>query len=281
MKVTEERPFQILDETALRKIRESYLIVGWAEDAGDLGVSVVDHLRRKLGAVEFAQIHLPRFFPLGGVSVEDDIVQFPEATFYVCPEKDLVLFKGNSPRSEWHLFLKTILQVGQEFCHMKEVYTIGGIISLSAHTAPRQLLTVANNPETRALLQEYDLASDMSYETPPNQRPTLNSYLLWVARNSQVPAISLWVPTPFYLVSARDPQACKKVIEFFNLRFDLGIDLGELDEEIQGQNEQISRVMERVPEIEHYIWKLGRNLALTEDESQKLVKEVEEELGPS
>ncbi len=281
MKLTEKSLFEILDDAPLRQLDQTSMIVGWAEDAGHLGSNVIDYLCRKLPATRFAQVNLAPFFPLTGVAVEDDIVQFPETAFYICPEKKLVLFKAGSPRTEWHNFLDTIVDVGKDFCHIRDIYTIGGIVSLSAHTAPRDLLAVASSPQTRLLLEEYDIASDMTYETPPTQRPTLNSYLLWVARNRQIPAVSLWVPTPFYLTSWIDPQAWKKIIEFFISRFDLEIDLHDIDVEIDEQNQKINRLISRVPEIEHYIWKLGRNLALTEDESQRLVKEIEEEMGRS
>lgn len=280
MKSIEKDPLKIFDESAIQGLREASLVVGWTEDAGRLGARVIDYLGKKLGALEFAQIDLPEFFPLSGVVVEDDIVQFPETRFYVCPEKGLLFFKGHSPRTEWYRFLNAILDIG-ELCHIRELYTMGGMVSLSTHTASRDLLAVANSPETKAILQEYNIASDMSYETPPNQRPTLSSYLLWVAKKRNVPGISLWVPTPFYLVSVEDPQAWKKAAEFFNSRFSLGIDLADLDEAISKQNQRIGELTTRTPEIEHYIWKLERNLALTEEENQKLVREMEEHLKGS
>ncbi|MBI4332016.1 MAG: PAC2 family protein [Chloroflexi bacterium] len=278
MRLAEKHLLEINNEAALRGVQEAALIAGWNEDAGGLGLRVIDYLGGKLGAVECARIELPEFFPLSGVAVENDVIQFPETRFSVSPEKGLIFFKGHSPRTEWYRFLNTVLEIG-EYCRIKELYTIGGMVSMSAHTAQRDLLAVANSPEMKAVLAGYNLASDVSYETPPHQRPTLSSYLLWVAQRRNVPGISLWAPTPFYLVSLEDPQAWKRMVEFFNDRFALGLDLADLDEAIIRQNENIARVISAVPEIDHYIWKLERNLALTEEENQKLVKEMEERLG--
>ncbi len=115
-------------------------------------------------------------FSIGGVSIEDDIAQFPESKFYCCQEKNLVIFKSNPTRSEWYKFLNLVLDVAEHFCHAKELYTIGGMVSLGAHTAPRELLAIANSSEMKKVLSQYNLASDMDYETPPGQRPTLKLF---------------------------------------------------------------------------------------------------------
>ena len=55
------------------------LVVGWSQDIGKLGPKVIDFLNKKLGAQGFCEIELSDFFPLGGVAIEDNIVQFPES----------------------------------------------------------------------------------------------------------------------------------------------------------------------------------------------------------
>ena len=260
-------------------LQDSSLVVGWTEDAGKLGPKVVDYLNNKLGTQEFGEIEPTDFFPLGGVSVEDNVAQFPESKFYCCQEKNLVIFKSNSPRSEWYEFMELVLDMAENYCHTKELYTVGGMVSLSAHTAPRELLATANSPEMKKALAEYDLAGDMNYQTPPGQRPTLSSFLLWVARRRGIAGASLWVPTPFYLVAIEDPQAWRKPIEFFNQRFGLGINIGDLDEESRRQNEKIAQLRIRFPEIDNYIQRLESNISLTEEEKESLVKEIEDLLG--
>ncbi|MCK4242585.1 MAG: PAC2 family protein, partial [Dehalococcoidia bacterium] len=246
------------------------------EDAGKLGTRVIDYLNKKLGGEEFGGIEPADFFPLGGVSIEDDVAQFPESKFYCCQEKNLVIFKSNSPRSEWYKFLNSVLDVAEHYCHTKELYTIGGMVSLSAYTAPRQLLAITNSPEMKTALSPYDLARDMDYETPPGQRPTLSAYLLWAARRRNIPGTSLWVPIPSYLVSTEDPKACRKAVQFFDNRFGLGIDFRDLDEEVARQNEKIAELRNRFPELDDYFHRLESNLSLTEEEHGKLIKEIEE-----
>jgi len=271
--LSKKHPFEIYRKP---EFQSSSLVVGWSEDAGKLGTKVIDYLNKKLGGEEFGEIEPTDFFPLGGVSIEDDVAQFPESKFYCCQEKNLVIFKSNSPRSEWYKFLNSVLDVAEHYCHTKELYTIGGMVSLSAHTAPRQLLAITNSPEMKTALSQYDLARDMDYETPPGQRPTLSAYLLWAAKRRNIPGASLWVPIPFYLVSTEDPKAWRKAVQFFDNRFGLGIDFRDLDEEVARQNEKIAELRNRFPELDDYFHRLESNLSLTEEEHGKLIKEIEE-----
>ncbi len=58
-------------------------------------------------------------------------------------------------------------------------------------------------------------------------------------------------------------------------RFDLGIDLSDLDEEIKRQNQLIAEVRNGFPDIDEFIRRLESNLRLSEEENQKLVQEIE------
>lgn len=261
-----------------RELQDSSLIVGWNEDVANLGTRVIDYLNKKLGTEEFGEIEPVDFFPLGGVPVENDIVQFPESKFYSSHEKNLVIFKSNAPRAEWYKFLNSVLDVAEHYCHVKELYAIGGMVSLSAHTAPRELLPVSNLPTMKKALGQYDLGGDMDYETPPGQRPTLSSFLLWVARNRGIPAVSLWLPMPFYLVATEDAAACRKVVDFFDKRLSLGIDLKDLDEAVARQNEKLAEIRFSFPDVDGRIKNLESNIGLSPEDSEKLASEIEEYL---
>lgn len=257
------------------KLQSPSLVVGWSVDAGKLGTKVTNYLNRKLGGQTFGEIEPVEFFPLGGVAIEDDLVQFPESKFYSCPGKDLVVFISNQPHFEWYKFLSLVLDAAQHYCQVKEIYIIGAMVSLGAHTAPRELLGIFNSPEMKESLSDYNLAGGLDFETPPGQRPALNSFLLWVAKRRNIPGVSLWVPIPFYLVAADDPMAERRVLEFLNQRLDLGIDLSDLDEEIRRQNEIIAEVRNSFPDIDESIRRLESKVRLSEEESQRLVRETE------
>ena len=261
------------------KLSNCHLLVCWNEDAGRLGASVTDYINEKLKSQLFCEIEPEGFFRLGGILVEDNIAQFPESRFYCCPEKNLIIFKSNAPRSEWYKFLNMVLDIVGDVCQIKELYTVGGIATLVAHTTPRKLLAMANLPDMKTVLSQYDLAVDINYETPPGQRPTLSSYLLWIAKRRNTMGAALWVPVPFYLVSTGDPRACKKAVEFLNSKFKLDINLSAFDEKIHRQNEKIARLANQFLELDSFLRKLESNIGLTEEENGRLMQLMEEHLG--
>ena len=80
---------------------------------------------------------------------------------------------------------------------------------------------------------------------------------------------------PFYLAAVDDSEAQKMVLEFLDKRFGLGIDFSDINEDVAKQNEKIAQLRTRSPEVDNYVQKLESNLTLTEEESEKLVEEVE------
>jgi proteasome assembly chaperone (PAC2) family protein len=266
-------PVKIYKELDLRR---SSLVLGWSEDIGNLGLKATGYLNQKLEGQEFAEIEPEDFFPLGGIAVKGNLAQFPESKFYACHKHELVVFQSDSPTVEWYKFLNSVLDIAEQHCRVKELYIIGAMVSFGAHTTPRELIAVVNSAEMKEVLSQYGLARDMDYQTPPGERPTLNSFLLWIAKGRNIPGVSLWVPIPFYLAAVEDVQAQKKVLSFLNERLDLKIDFGDLDHELQEQNERLARVRSRFHQIDDYINRLESNLMLSEEENEELIKKIED-----
>jgi len=267
------QPFTVFKEP---RLQSSSLVVGWSQDAGKLGPRVIDYLNKKLGAEPFAEIALENFYQLGGVGVEDDIANFPQSIFYSCDDKNLVLFKSTPPNFDWYRFLSAVLDVAQNYCHVKEVFVIGGMVSPGAHTTPRIVMPIVNSNQMKESLNEFGVGVDMDYETPPGQRPTLSSYLLWAAKGRNIDGASLWVPVPFYLISVEDPRACKRAVEFLDNKLGLGIDYRDLNDDIAEQNKKLAELTSQSPMFGSYIEKLETNLTLSSEEGEKLAKEVED-----
>jgi proteasome assembly chaperone (PAC2) family protein len=271
--LSQEYPFKIHKKPNLQS---SSLVLGWSEDMGNLGRKATGYLNRKLKGQAFAEIEPEDFFSLGGVAIEGNLARFPESKFYACQEHELVVFQSGSPGAEWYKFLNSVLDVAEHHCQVKELYTIGAMVSFSAHTTPRELLAVVNLAEMKEVLSQYELARDLDYQTPPGERPTLNSFLLWIAKGRNIPGVSLWVPIPFYLATVEDAQAQKKVLSFLNERLDLKIDFSDLNQEIREQNEQLVQARSRFPQIDDYINRLESNLMLSEEENGELIKKIED-----
>ena len=273
--MSEKHPYTIFGKPGFSS---SSLIVGWAQDAGKLGARVIDYLNGKLSGRAFGEIEPTDFFALGGVAVENDVAQFPEAKFYCCPESGLVLFLSDLPAAEWYRFLDLVLDVAERYCNVKEVYSVGGMFSYGVHTARREMFAIANSVQMKQVLLDYELAGDTDYETPPGQRPTLSSYLLWAAKKRGLAGAGLWTTVPFYLAAAEDPEAWKKPLVFFDTRFDLGIDFTDLDENIARQNDKVARARSESYEIDDYMRRMESNLVLTEEDIERLTAKIEEYL---
>ena len=260
-------------------LQSSSLVVGWSEDVGNMGSKVIAYINQKLKGQEFEEFKPEEYFSLGGVMIKDDVVQFPESKFYTIPRNDLMIFHSNPPRYEWYKFLNSILDVAEHCCKLNELCTIGAMVTMSAHTAPRELLTIVNSSEMKESLNQYDLNKDMDYQTPHSDRPTLSSYLLWVAKRRNIPGISIWVTIPFYLVTIGDCQAQRKLLSFLDNRFCLKLDFTDLDEEIRKQNEKLAQLRLDFPKIDDHIRRLESNLGLSEEENRELIKQIEEFLS--
>lgn len=257
------------------------LVVGWGSDAGKLGEAVVNSIIDKLGGQLYCEIGPEEYFTLGGVAIEDDMVQFPESQFYICPRHDLIIFKSTPPAFDIYQFLNRVLDIAEGDCKVKSIYTVGGMVSLNTHTAPRKLLGTFSSPEIKEEHSTYEIDSSVDFETPPGQKPTLNTFLLWVSRQRHLKGVNLWMPIPFYLMALDDPKSQKMMLEFFNLRFNLDIDLRDFDQAVIKQNMKLNEIRNLYPDIDNYMTRLEGNLALSEDENIKLVEQVEEHLKDS
>lgn len=178
---------ELVNVSSQPDIENASLIVGWQEDAGKVGPKVIDYLNKHIKAKIFCEVEPVNFFPLGGVAIDNDIAQFPISRFYAGIRKDLVVFEGTQPPYERYQFLNSVLDVGEYYCKIKELYTVSGTISPSAHTTPRRLMAVFNQPEFQRRLRLYEL-EDMTWEGPP----AINSFLLWLAQRRDIPGVSLW-----------------------------------------------------------------------------------------
>jgi len=246
------------------------LIVGWqTHDVGKLSSKIIQFLTEQLGGQRIAEIKPSGFFPLEGAVFKDNLIQVPESKFWACEKSNLLIFNSEEPKYEWYKFLTAVLDFGDHYCQVKELYTISVRPSLTAHTTPRRILAVYNQPEFQKLFQGYELEG-MTWEGPPG----ISSYLLWAAEKRDISGVSLWPEIPFYLAAREDPAATKLTLSFLDKRFGLGLDLAELDLEIRNQYEKIARLRREDAEIDRYINRLESGLSLNEEEQVRLAKEI-------
>ena len=268
--MTREQPSRIHGK------RESpALIVAWSYDAGRVAPRVIEFLDKKLDFEGFGEIEPVGFFSLDGVRIEDDLICFPESRFYSSSSaRNIIILNSDAPSREHYKFLNAVLDFAQDHFKVKELYTIGGIVSASTHLSPRRVFAVVNRRELKGELAPYGVEVNVDYQTPPGSMPTLSSFLIWVARRKGIAGCGLWINVPFYLSAVGDPTASKYILEVLDARFELGLDFRELDLEIEKLNEDVEQLMRQDPNISRYIQMLERGIALSESEREKLAQDV-------
>jgi predicted ATP-grasp superfamily ATP-dependent carboligase len=253
------------------------MLVLWSGEVRGLEQQILSHITSSHRLEEFCRIIPSIFFTLDGVHVKDNVAMMPSSFFYRFSEK-LVILVTDSPNHEWYRFLMTILEVA-ELCRVKEIVTIGTMLTVSAHTTPRELYGIFSSEDARESIGESGLSREVDYFTPQGHHPTLSSYLLWVSGKKGINAVNVWVSEPFYLTSAGDPKARKIVLEYLDRRFSMGLDYRELNEEIKAQNEKLGKLRLRTPAIDECLMKLESGLPLSDDETVRLVREVDDLFG--
>lgn len=255
------------------------LVVGWRGDSGRLGARVIDYLRKKLECRMWEKLSLEHYFPFDGVNVENNVVQFPESILHASTKHRLLLFLSDPPQYEWYSFLNAIIDGAERVAKVQALYTLGGMVSLIPHTQPRELFMIFNSEKTKRSVTACPQGRNMDYQSPVDQKPTLSSFLLWVAQRRNIPGVSLWVPIPFYLATVGDISAEKVAVSFFNRQLQWGVDLSDLEGDADRQHDAIARVRSDREEIDDYISRLECRRDLTEEENLKLLKTIEEVLS--
>jgi proteasome assembly chaperone (PAC2) family protein len=257
------------------KVDEAKLVVGWRSDVGKIGRRVINFLNISQSAELIAEIQPESFYALMGVSVEKDIIQFPQAQFYHLPGTNIITLKSDIPHDNWYDFLTLILDVSTKVFGIRQFYTIAGIPFLLSHTMPRSIITAVSNNNMKTIMSTYGFPTEVDYESPLNQPPDLNAYLIWLAGRHKLAAAGMWLPIPFYLANRGDASATREFIAVISKLFKIDLDITNLEKSVIQEREQLEYMRDQIPEIDKYIGMLEKGLSLTPEETDKLTQETE------
>jgi predicted ATP-grasp superfamily ATP-dependent carboligase len=220
-------------------------VIGWTKDIGAVSPLAADYLIKAWGGSGFCQIEPADFYPVGGVTVIDDVARFPQSRFFSSEQKPVVILRADEPQSNRYEFLNAVLDLAEHYgkadlrepSRAETLFTINGIAALTAHTSPRRVFGVFNDTATQRKLQPL-VPADANWKGPPH----VSTYLLWLAGRRHLPGVSLWTQVPFYLSDYEDFQSVKAAFSLLSLMLGWDFDLGEIDRLAAEQNEKLAQL---------------------------------------
>jgi proteasome assembly chaperone (PAC2) family protein len=255
-------------------LHSPFLIVIWDHEVGGLRRGIVESLDEKLKLQLIEEIEPAEFFSFSGVEVKGNVIQFPMSKFYSCPNPNIFVLVSHAPSRAPYEFLTRILDFAIDQCGVKELYIAGGVVTSIAHSSPRRVFGIVNRPELKKVLEQCDVHTGMDYQTPPGGGTSLSNFLLWVAMTRKLAGCTLWVEVPFYLANHHDPLAAAQMLRVLDTRFNLGLELHQIEHETQKLSANFQELGNQNVEISRYLELLERGIMLSEGEVETLTKEV-------
>ena len=266
-----ERPYVLHGK---RFSRSASLILFWSQTAGGLSNRVIDCLDQQLKLELCGEIKQGKFFSLGGVQIKRDVIQFPQSKFYRCRASNIIIFESDVPSHNHYEFINTIIEFAQDCCRLKELVTIGEIISAIGPQEKRKMAAVVNQSKLKKALASYEIATDINFRTATGGIPTLNSFALWVAQKRDIAGYNFWIDIPFYLAATYDAAAAKKILGFLDDKFKLGLDLTGIDQDAAKLETRLAELMKQNKEAGRLMGLLTRGISVTRNEGEMLSQEV-------
>jgi predicted ATP-grasp superfamily ATP-dependent carboligase len=256
--------------TSRPHVERPSLIVGWTRDVGAVSRGVTDVLADAPGTSPFGRIKPVSFFSVGGVTVHDDVAEFPRSELLCNERNNAVILRSDEPPSRKYEFLNGVLDLTEQYAGAEALYTVNGIASMIPHTATRRAFLVANDLALQRELRRL-VPAGLAWQGPPHT----SIYLLWLAKNRHLPGVGLWVEVPFYLVESEDFRAIKTGVSLLGRILGWPCDLDDLDQRIDEQDETLVQLREQDLEIDTKIRILEQGESLDGNEQRELVEAVQ------
>jgi proteasome assembly chaperone (PAC2) family protein len=237
---------------------------------GNVGLIGVDYLRRKLGAVLFAEIDMSPYFIPDSIIVKNGIAEFPEipsASFYYTKNPDLIIFECNAQVAgrEGIMVIKNILDIITQH-PVRNIFTFAAFAQPMSHQDDSHVLYACNSPGFLDGLNHFGLNP-----MPDGYIAGQNGLLLGVAASRNVPSACLLGTIPSYAINLSYPKASLELVKSICGLLNLEIDYTELLEGVEAMAQQFAMVEERIRELTPFV---------KEEEEDEEISSVDEEKVP-
>jgi predicted ATP-grasp superfamily ATP-dependent carboligase len=255
------------------QLENTSFVVGWTKDAGAVSGTAVNYLVEASTGSRFCQVEPVGFFPVGGVTVENDVAQFPESELSYSQAANVVVLRSDEPQTHRYEFLEGIVDFAQHYARTATLYTINGLPALIPHTATRRVFGVYNGPAVQTKLRPL-VSAGMTWQGMPH----LSTHLLWLARSQGLAGAGLWVEVPFYLTDYQDLWAVKSAVSLLGIILGQHWELDKLDRFIDEEDEKFGRLRKEDRDIDAKIRNLEEGHSLDRQEQMELAEAVQNAL---
>ena len=257
-------------------VKDPVMLAGWP-GMGNVALAALDYLRKKMEAINFAEIDISGFSTPDAVVIEGGLAklpQLPRNLFYYTKHPDLVIFESEAQLAgkAGTILMDEILDLAREF-KVRRIYTAAAFpAAMSYREAPR-VYGVANQKSLRDLLAHYRVRI-----MEGGQISGLNGLLLGFAEKRGIEAACLLATLPSYAINFPNPKASRAIVEVLGRLLNVRVDMMELNLAIKEMDEKMAMIEERIKEIFPLMEKEGEIVNLEKEKVPDYVMKKIEKL---
>ncbi|MCZ6873213.1 MAG: PAC2 family protein [bacterium] len=210
---------------------------GWI-DAGEAATGSIRYMVRRLSAPRLASIDPEAFFEFTEVrpfvrrtADGNRTIRWPRSDFFMWQPPDgqegLLLFRGMEPNLRWQTYSKLLLDFAEQ-CGVKRIVSVGALIAAIPHTRPPRVTGRSTEPEWRALLEDWDIFREPSYQGPTG----IATVVLDAATRRSMPHLSFMGQSPHYIQAVTNPAVTRALLTYVTRLLGIELDLSPLDKAV-------------------------------------------------
>lgn len=241
----------------LPELRNTVIIAafeGW-NDAGDAASDALEHLDAIWEAQPILeiddesyydyQVNRPVIRQVDGVTRE---LVWPSMQITHCrppgSDRDIVLMHGVEPNMRWRSFCAELLAIAEKL-NVDTVVILGALLADTPHTRPVPVSGAAYSPDSA---KAFGL-EESRYEGPTGIAGVFQDACVAAG----IPAVTFWAAVPHYVSQPPNPKATVALLRRVEEVLDIEVPLGELVEQAEEWEEDVTQMTAEDEEIADYV----------------------------
>ena len=209
---------------------------------GNVAFGAVDYIRKKIGAVLFAEIDLGDIIAPDAIAVDEGVCALPDTPpilLYYSKNPSLIISVGRiqtyGPASL--IIMENLLDVAQNF-KVERIFTGAAFPIHMSYKDVSRAYAVANKPTMLSRLRKEHHIETMK----EGQISGLNGLLLGFAAKKEIEAACLLATLPIYAVNIPNPKASLAIIEVLQRMLNINIDLTDVTSSMR----EIDKILDEI-----------------------------------